>query len=48
MDPPWSATQMPAYETGKGCDVYKFDLSSMTEVRFTKVNASDGLEYWPS
>jgi len=48
VDPTWSATQMPAYETGKGCDVYKLDLSSMTEVRYTKVNASDGSEYWPS
>ena len=48
VDPTWLATQMPAYETGKGCDVYKLDLSSMTEVRYTKVNASDGSEYWPS
>jgi hypothetical protein len=49
VDPTWSGTQqMPAYEAGKGCDVYKLDLSSMTEVRYTKVNASDGSEYWPS
>ena len=48
VDPNWPATQMPTHETGKGCDVYKLDLTSMTEVRYTKVNASDGSEYWPS
>ncbi|HKE80996.1 MAG TPA: hypothetical protein VKB54_16885 [Solirubrobacteraceae bacterium] len=47
-EPDWNGQQMPAYETGKGCDVYKLDLGSMTETRYSKVNASDGSEYWPS
>jgi hypothetical protein len=48
VEPTWNQTQMPAYETGKGCDVYKLDLATNSEVRYTKVNASDGSEYWPS
>jgi hypothetical protein len=48
VEPTWDGTQMPAYERGKGCDVYKLDLGTNTEVRYTKVNASDGSEYWPS
>ena len=48
VEPAWQQTQLPAYETGKGCDVYKLDLSTNTEVRYSKVNASDGSEYWPS
>jgi hypothetical protein len=48
IDPTWDQVQMPAYEQGKGCDVYKLDLATNTEVRYTKVNASDGSEYWPS
>ncbi len=49
IEPTWDGTEgMPAYEQGKGCDVYKLDLATGTEVRYTKVNASDGTEYWPS
>ena len=37
------------YETGRGCDVYKADLTSGgAEQRYTKVNASDGTEFWPT
>ena len=39
---------MPSYETGRGCDVYRLDLATGSEVRFTKVNATDGSEYWPT
>jgi hypothetical protein len=35
------------YEQGRGCDVYKLDLTTLAEQRYTKVNASDGSEYWP-
>jgi hypothetical protein len=47
-DPTWSGDQMPPYEQGRGCDVYKLDLTTLAEQRYTKVNASDGSEYWPS
>jgi hypothetical protein len=47
-EPVWSGDQMPPYEQGKGCDVYKLDLTTLAEQRYTKVNASDGSEYWPS
>jgi hypothetical protein len=36
------------YQTGKGCDVYKADLAGGGETRYTKVNASDGTEFWPT
>jgi hypothetical protein len=48
VEPVWSGVDVPPYETGKGCDVYKLDLATNAEVRYTKVNASDGSEYWPS
>jgi hypothetical protein len=48
VEPQWDGEQMPRYETGKGCDVYKLDLGTLAEVRYTKVNASNGSEYWPS
>lgn len=49
IEPSWPGQmQMPAYETGTGCDIYRLDLSSNTEVRFTAVNASNASEYWPS
>jgi hypothetical protein len=47
-EPVWSGTQMPPYEQGRGCDIYKLDLTTLAEERYTKVNASDGTEYWPS
>jgi hypothetical protein len=37
-----------AYETGRGCDVYKLDLRSSREVRFTKANARNASEFWPT
>jgi hypothetical protein len=49
IEPQWDGSQgMPQYQLGKGCDVYKLDLATNTETRYTKVNASDGSEYWPS
>ena len=48
VEPAWSGDQMPAYEQGKGCDIYKLDLTTLAEQRYTKVNASDASEYWPS
>src|SRR4051812_15815418 len=36
------------YQTGRGCDVYKADLAGGGETRYTKVNASDGTEFWPT
>ena len=36
------------YQTGRGCDVYKVDLDGGREERYTKVNASDGTEFWPT
>lgn len=36
------------YLTGRGCDVYKLDVESGEEVRYTKVNASDASEAWPT
>jgi len=36
------------YQTGRGCDVYKVDLAGGGEQRYTKVNASDGTEFWPT
>jgi hypothetical protein len=46
-EPRWDEG-VPSYETGKGCDVYRLDLATGSEVRFTKVNATDGSEYWPT
>lgn len=48
VEPQFSGQQLPDYRTGKGCDVYKLDMGTGAEVRYTKVNASDGSEYWPS
>ena len=48
VEPDWGKTGMPSYANGQGCDVYKLDLGTGKEVRYTKVNASDGNEYWPS
>ena len=36
------------YRTGRGCDVYKLDVEGSQEVRFTKANAGDATEYWPT
>ena len=36
------------YQTGRGCDVYKLDVQSSQEVRFTKANAGNATEFWPS
>jgi hypothetical protein len=48
VEPEWDKTGMPDYRLGKGCDVYKLDLATNQEVRYTKANSSDGSEYWPS
>lgn len=36
------------YQTGKGCDVYKVDLDGGREARYSKVNATDATEFWPT
>lgn len=47
-EPQWDQSGMPEYQTGKGCAIYKLDLGSMQEVRYSKVNASNASQYWPS
>lgn len=37
-----------AYETGRGCDVYKVGLDGGRETRYTAVNAPDATEFWPT
>ena len=37
-----------SYEKGRGCDVYKLDLNGGREARYTKVDASDATELWPT
>lgn len=39
---------IPDYYSGRGCDVYKLDLNGGREARYTKVNASDASEFWPT
>ncbi|HEY5144063.1 MAG TPA: hypothetical protein VII98_11250 [Solirubrobacteraceae bacterium] len=41
-------SSIPLYETGRRCDVYKLDLNGGREERYTKVNASDATEFWPT
>jgi hypothetical protein len=36
------------YQTGRGCDVHKLDVESGKEVRFTKANAGNATEFWPT
>jgi hypothetical protein len=48
IDQAWDQHQMPDYRSGKRCDIYKLDLATGKEERFTKINSSDGSEYWPS
>jgi hypothetical protein len=37
------------YQTGKGCDVFKVDLTGGgREARYTAANASDASEFWPT
>ena len=48
IDQAWDEHQMPDYRSGKRCDIYKLDLATGKEERFTKINSSDGSEYWPS
>ena len=45
---PTQGSSTPLYETGRGCDVYKLDVGRGREVRYTKVNASDATEFWPT
>jgi hypothetical protein len=45
----WSGTSgVPPYKLGRGCDVYRLDLATGAETRYTRVNASDASEYWPT
>jgi hypothetical protein len=49
VEPQWSGFDgLPQYWAGKGCDVYKLDLATNQEVKYTKVNASDASEYYPT
>ena len=48
VDPGWDGTQMPDYRLGKRCDIYKLDMATLKETRYTEVNSADGSEYWPS
>ena len=36
------------YEAGRGCDIYRLDLANGKETRYTKVNADDASEFWPT
>jgi hypothetical protein len=36
------------YQTGGSCDVYKLDLQTGQETRFTKANAGNASEFWPT
>ena len=47
-EPTLSSWGIPEYQTGRGCDVYKLDLQGGREERYTKVNASDATEFWPT
>lgn len=47
-EPEWDQSAMPEYWTGDGCAIYKLDLNTMQEVRYSKVNASNANQYWPS
>lgn len=47
-EPQWDQVGMPDYQTGKGCAIYKFDFGSNQEVRYSKVNASNASQYWPT
>ncbi|HEY5142665.1 MAG TPA: hypothetical protein VII98_04120, partial [Solirubrobacteraceae bacterium] len=47
-EPTLSSWGIPEYETGRGCDVYKLDVQGGREERYTKVNASDATEFWPT
>lgn len=45
---PTQGSPIPEYQKGRGCDVHKLDLSGGREARYTKVNASDASEFWPT
>lgn len=47
-EPAWDQVAMPPYYLGKGCAIYKLDLASGQEVRYSKVNASNASQYWPT
>lgn len=47
-EPQWDQVGMPPYQLGKGCAIYKLDLGSGQEVRYSKVNASNASQYWPT
>ncbi|MGZ4307616.1 MAG: hypothetical protein ACXVSL_22445 [Solirubrobacteraceae bacterium] len=47
-EPTLTSWGIPEYQTGRGCDVYKLDVGRGQEVRYTKVNASDATEFWPT
>ncbi|MBJ7328245.1 MAG: hypothetical protein JHC95_00020 [Solirubrobacteraceae bacterium] len=47
-EPEWGPYSMPPYQLGKGCMIYKFDFSANQEVKYSKVNASNASQYWPS
>jgi hypothetical protein len=48
VEAPWSGDQMPQYQLGRDCAIYKLDLMTNTETRYTVVNAPDASEYWPT
>lgn len=47
-EPEWGQSGMPPYQLGKGCAIYKFQFPSGPEVRYSKVNASNASQYWPT
>ena len=48
-EPDWSGTSgVPPYHLGRGCDVYRLDLATGEETRYSKASAGDGSEYWPT
>jgi len=46
--PTTQSSPIPEYQKGRGCDVYKLDLNGGPEQPYTKVNASDATEFWPT
>jgi hypothetical protein len=48
VEAPWSGQLMPQYQLGRDCGIYKLDLTTNTETRYTIVNAPKASEFWPS
>jgi hypothetical protein len=48
VEAPWNGQQIRQYQLGKDCAIYKLDLTTNIETRYTIVNAPNASEYWPS